>query len=136
VVSYKRSFSARYQLVHRLIKRLDTNQESQSLVFEKHYGKIMQNDLPLDTKTKTYTADSLPVELWDEFFNFIEEHPVFEGEGVAEILPSATGAATGEAAQQPSSTQPQPAASSSQPPSTVSRQPQVQPGGEKGWEQG
>jgi hypothetical protein len=134
VVSYKRSFSARYQLVHRLIKRLDTNQESQSLVFEKHYGKIMQNDLPLDTKTKTYTADSLPIELWDEFFNFIEEHPVFEGEGVAEILPSATGAATGEAAQQPSSTQPQPSASSSQQPPTVSSKPQVQPGGEKGWE--
>jgi hypothetical protein len=134
VVSYKRSSSARYQLVHRLIKRLDTNQESQSLVFEKHYGKVCQDDLPPDTKTKTYTADSLPIELWDEFFNFIEEHPVFEGEGVAEILPSATGAATGEAAQQPSSTQPQPLASSSQQPPAVSSQPQVQPGGEKGWE--
>jgi hypothetical protein len=134
VVSYKRSFSPRYKLVHRSIKRLDTNQESQTLVFERHYGKVMQDDMPLDTRAKTYTADSLPVELWDEFFNFIEEHPVFEGEGVGEILPPVVGVATDEAAQQPASTQQPPAASSSQPPKTVSRQPQVQQGGEKGWE--
>jgi hypothetical protein len=131
VVYYHTISTARFKRTHRIIQRSDTTQESHELVYFKSYGKVCQDDLPEDTRTRSYTAEDMPIELWDEYFNGVQEHPVFEREREAEALPSATGAATGEAAQQPSSTQPQPAASSSQPSPRVSGQPQVQTGGEK-----
>jgi hypothetical protein len=133
-VYYHTLSTARFKRTHRIIQRSDTVQESHELVYFKSYGKVCQDDLPEDTSTRSYTADDMPIELWDEYFNGVQEHPVFEREREAEALPSAAGAATDEAAQQPSSTQPQPAASSSQPSPRVRGKPQVQTGGEKGWE--
>jgi chemotaxis protein histidine kinase CheA len=85
-VYYHTLSTARFKRTHRIIQRSDTVQESHELLYLKSYGKVCQDDLPEDTSTRSYTADNMPIELWDEYFNGVQEHPVFEREREAEAL--------------------------------------------------